>query len=117
MKIPPETILDRGWTYREETLGKLQARYSGFGIGIYRRIENELPGIFRNLRFYQSNVLQREDSYAVCELDPPFTIQLDPDCEVIILADQTIHIEIGTWSSDPCQEAIDFMRKHFNIGS
>lgn len=114
MKISPDDLLNRGWAYSEETFAEVQSRYSGFGLGIYGCIQDELPELFRNLRFYQSDVLQREDSYAVCEVDPPFSIQLDPDCEVIVLATETIHIEIGTWSANPCQEAVNFIREHFN---
>lgn len=115
MNISPDTLLNRGWSYKEETFGEVHSRYNGFGIGIYRSIEEEFPKLFRKLRFYQSNVHQSEDSYAVCEVDPPFSIQLDPDCEIIVLGSKTIHIEIGDWSPNPCQEAVDFIREHFNV--
>ncbi len=114
MKIPPDAIFGRNWTYSEETFEGLQNRYSGFGVDIYLCIQNEFPELFRNLRFYQSDVLQRNDSYAICEIDPPFGIQLDPDCEAVVIASKSIHIEIGRWSSNPCEEAVDFIREHFN---
>ena len=113
MPISPESLFARGWSFTEESFAKFKVRYTGFGSDLYEAILEQMPEVFRSLRFYQSDVHQRGDSYAICELKSPFSIQLDPDCEVICLGDHAVHTEIGTWFDDPCQEAIHFIRSHF----
>jgi len=105
--------------FQEETLDNVLVRYSGFGKDLYRLLQEKLPQVFSNLRFYQGTTHQSEDSYAVY-LDPDnpresFAIQLDPLCEVIVIWNQKIHTEIGTWSSDPELESIVFIQEEFKV--
>jgi len=113
MKATPKVMFGNDWSFSEETLEKCHARYAGYGCQLYDIIRDQIPTVFSRLRFYQSEIHQAGDSYAICEMDPPFSIQLDPDCEVIVLACETVHTEIGSWSSDPCGEAIIFIRRYF----
>ena len=106
-------LLNDGWTYKAESFDECARRYSRFGSELYQRMADALPECFACLRYFQDDDYQTEDSYAVCEIEHPFGIQLDPDCEVICLWDSQIHIEIGTRSSDPYAEAFDFIRRHF----
>ena len=68
-----------------------------------------------NLRFFRSSDFQSEDVYAIyASPDKIFAIQLDPDCAVICLWDEVDYpIEIGDWSTEPYDEAINFMQEHF----
>ena len=105
--------------FQEETLDKVQERYSGFGGNLYQLMEEQIPEIFLKLSFYQQTTYQSEDSYAVYEdRDNPeksFAIQLDPLCEVIVIWNQNIHTEIGSWSEDPEFESIKFIQEELNF--
>jgi len=103
----------RNWSFSEETLEELCTRYSGFGHELYEMIQDEIPFVFRQLRFYRSDLHQTGDSFAICELAQPFSIQLDPDIEVIVLGSQEAGTEIGSWVTSPCEDAMTFIRQHF----
>src|SRR4051812_24802905 len=113
MESTPKLMFSRDWSFSEETLETCCARYKGFGCQLYEVIRDQIPEAFPQLRFYQSDHHQSEDSYAICGIEPPFSIQLDPDCEVIVLGDERVRIEIGAWSEDPCADAIEFIRRNF----
>ena len=100
--------------FQEETLDKLLERYSGFGRNLYQLLEEKLPHVFSELRFYQERSYQTGDSYAVYDnADNSFAIQLDPDIEVIVLWNREIQTEIGTWVDKPEEEAIIFIEDNF----
>lgn len=107
-------LLPSNEEFQEETLNKVYERYSGIGRDLYQLIEEKLPQVFSNLRFYQGTNYQIGDSYAVYE-DPDnhgksFAIQLDPDIEVIVLWNSEIQTEIGSWVEKPEKEAILFIQ-------
>ena len=106
-------LLNDNWVYHRETQDEFSLRYSGFGAELYRRMAVALPDCYRALQLFRSVNHQTEDAFAVCEIAHPFVVQLDPECKVICLWDSDTHIEIGTWSSDPCEEAFVFIRNHF----
>lgn len=117
MKTDPvpskDDLLPSKEKFLEETLDKVHERYSGFGRDLYPLIGEKLPHVFCNLRFYQDNRYQMEDSYAVYE-DPgnpakSFAIQLDPHIEVIVLWNSEIQTEIGSWAKNPEEKAIIFI--------
>ena len=109
-------LLSDGWEYTEETIDDVSNRYHGFGSKIFILMEKELPIYYQNLRLYRSISYQVDDVFCICEgLGHDFGIQLDPDCEVICLWDEIIHIEIGNWSNDEYREAIDFIKDKFKI--
>lgn len=112
-------ILTSKHGFQEETLDKVQERYSGFGGNLYQLMEEKIPEVFFKLAFYQETKYQEEDSYAVYDdrVNPEktFAIQLDPLCEVIVLWNQKIHTEIGTWSEDPELESIKFIQEEFTL--
>ena len=107
------TLLNGAWSYVEETLDQCRARYEHFGIGVFDRLEQDLPELFHRLRYYQATDVQTQDAFAFCTGDHPFGIQLDPNCEVICLWDEATHVEIGTWSPDPEGDAIRFIQSNF----
>ena len=113
MDATPEVMFARNWSFSEETLEELRARYSGFGHELYEIIRDEIPAAFAQLRFYRSDLHQTGDSFAVCGLDRPFGIQLDPDIEVIVLGSEEARTEIGSWATSPYEDAINFIRQHF----
>jgi hypothetical protein len=113
MSVSPDSLFVRGWSFTEESFLECKVRYTRFGSGLYDLIQEQMPEVFQHLKFYQSDVHQPDDSYAICELERPFSIQIDPDCEVICLGGDAVHTEIGAWFDDPCQEAINFIRSHF----
>jgi hypothetical protein len=103
--------------FQEETLAKVLERYSGFGKNFYRLLEEKLPQVFSKLTFYQETSYQMRDSYAVYDdVDKSFAIQLDPDIEVIVIWNQYIQTEIGSWVDKPEEEAIIFIQDEF-LGS
>jgi len=112
MEATSQPMLHSEWRFTEETLEKCRVRYTGFGSRLYDIIRDQLPAVFSQLRFYQAEHFQTTDSYAICGAEPQFTIQLDPDCEVIVLAGENEHTEIGSWSDDPCAEAIQFISQY-----
>jgi hypothetical protein len=92
-------------------------RYSGFGKDLYKLIKQEIPIVFEKLVFYKRISIQQEDSYAIyTDKEKSFAIQLDPLCEVIVLWNENIHTEIGTWSEDVYEEAIGFIESEFLRG-
>lgn len=97
-----------------ETLVEFNIRYCGFGKNIYDAISELLPDIFSKLCLYKNIVSQTEDSYAVYnDGNKSFGIQLDPLCEVVVLWDESVHMEIGYWSNDVYSESIEFIKSHF----
>ncbi len=107
------SLLNDNWTYTPETREDVSRRYSGFGCELYDRMAALLPECYAALRFYRADCHQTEDSYAVCVISHPFAVQLDPDCRVICLWDEEIHVEIGTWSDTPYHESFEFIKRHF----
>jgi len=94
-----------------ETYEEYENRYMGFGKEFYSNIKNQLPHIYEKLSFYKRKNFQTVDSYAEF-IDPNyyFAIQLDPLCEVIVLWNEKKQIEIGTWSSNKYQLAINYIK-------
>ncbi|WP_294322555.1 hypothetical protein [uncultured Chryseobacterium sp.] len=85
-------------------------RYSGFGKDLYRQIEQRLPDVFKDFQYYQRINIQTEDSYAVYyNGQSSFCIQLDPLCEKIILWNENKQIEIGYWSDNEYEDALQFI--------
>jgi len=91
------------------------ARYTGFGKHLFTQMAERIPGAFDNLKFFRTTDFQSEDVYAIyTALNEVFAIQLDPDCTVICLWDkEDYHVEIGDWSPNAYEEAINFMHEHF----
>ena len=106
-------LLNDSWTYSPETHHDFALRYSGFGRELYKRMATALPDCHAALRYFRADCWQTDDSFAVCSIAHPFAVQLDPDCEVICLWDERIHVEIGTWSAEPYKESSEFIRRHF----
>ncbi len=110
-------LLPANEDFQEETIDKVLERYSGFGRDLYWLIEERLPHVFCNLRFYQGTTFQSGDSYAVYEdpsnLEKSFAIELDPDIRVIVLWNNEIQTEIGSWADKPEEEAIIFIDDNF----
>ena len=106
-------LLNDSWTYSPETYDEFALRYSGWGRELYHQMATILPEFHAALQYFRADCYQTEDSFAVCKIAHPFGIQLDPDCKVICLWDEEIHIEIGTWSTEPYEESFEFIRRHF----
>jgi len=97
--------------FSEESFISFNQRYCGFGKDIYQIIQLELPETFNNLKFFKRIIFQTEDSYALyCNADISFVIQLDPLCEVIVLWNDKTRTEIGSWSPNEYDEALDFIK-------
>lgn len=104
-------LLDPIEAFTEESFNSFNQRYSGFGKDIYQIIQLELPEIFNHLKFFKRIFFQPEDSYALyCNADISFVIQLDPLCEVIVLWNVKTRTEIGSWSPNEYDEALDFIK-------
>jgi hypothetical protein len=89
----------------------LLSRYSGFGSEIFSVLQEKLPEIFEKLQFFHAAKYQTSDVYAVYDDGAKaFCIQLDPDIEVIVLWNEKIQTEIGSWSKDVYGDAISFIR-------
>ena len=86
-------------------------RYAGFGAGLLDRLQLELPEVWEALTFYRPVRRQTDDVWAVDSRDgSSLVLQLDPDCEVIVLTGHTGQVEIGTWESRPEDAAMAFIR-------
>jgi hypothetical protein len=97
--------------FLSESYFEFQNRYEGFGKELYSQLKAEIPEIFNEISFYQQRNIQTEDSYAeYISSNHSFVIQLDPLIEVIVLWNAQKSIEIGTWSTNECKEAIDFIK-------
>ena len=109
--------------YKEETYLEVLDRYNGFGKGIYKKLQIELPNIFSNLKFYHAikstekcvgYFPECEDSYAIFDDGvKTFIIQLDPLSEVLIVNNYEISIETGYWSPDEYTDVINFIKENF----
>lgn len=96
--------------FHSESFSAFEKRYIGFGKDLFLRIKDQIPEVFTELRFYQRKPFQSEDSYAeYCHDGKVFVIQLDPLCEVIVLWNDHTSVEIGTWSSNEYDEALQFI--------
>ena len=112
MKLSPNEMFSRSAIFEEESPQQALTRYSGFGSGVYELMKSELPHIFCKLSFYRYKATTQShgDSFAICDSEEPFSIQLDPDCEVIVLGNAKVSTEIGAWFADPCSVAVDFVK-------
>ncbi|MBT3817082.1 MAG: hypothetical protein HOE80_03365 [Candidatus Magasanikbacteria bacterium] len=107
MKKKTHQILPN-WEFSIETIESVTKRYNGFGYKLFQKLKQYHPNIYSKVVFYRSKTYQSEDVYAVCEGIPnEFMIQLDPDCEVIVLSNGKNTVEIGSWSDDEYIEAIE----------
>jgi len=108
-------LLFDNWDFTEETYSEAMTRYSGFGAKLFDNLADRVPGILSFFRFFRSTGYQSEDIFAVCEaIERPFAIQLEPSCEVICIWSDTVNtIEIGDWSENEYEEAIEFIQEHF----
>ncbi|WP_026727392.1 hypothetical protein [Flavobacterium denitrificans] len=108
--------------YIEEKFEEVLVRYNRFGKDLYNVIKEELPDVFKYLKYYRTikygNIGQLEDSYATYnDGDILFAIQLEPECEVICLYNREIHIEISDWNNnDYYKQSIEFIRTEFLNG-
>lgn len=95
----------------EENIEDFTNRYQGFGKEVYKYIKQELPNIYSRLKYYRNTITQTEDSYAeFIDNINNLAIQLDPVSEVIVIWDETKHIEIGTWSNNQYKETINYIK-------
>ena len=116
-------ILGDHQEYIEENFDDFLKRYTRFGKELYRIIEKELPNVFNRLKFYRATKstgkyvygAQLEDSYAIYDDGKiMFSIQLEPESEVICLNNWETQIEIGDWEqNDYYKQAIDFIKTEF----
>ena len=83
---------------KEETFAEFSKRYSGFGENLYEFLKLNYPRFFCKLTFFRDVVERSPVSYAFYKDERnSFIIQLDPECDVIILWDDIEHIEFGSW--------------------
>lgn len=116
-------ILGDHQEYIEESFNEVLKRYTRFGKELYRIIEKELPSVFNKLKFYRATKstekyvygAQLEDSYAIYDDGKIiFSIQLEPESEIICLNNWETQIEIGDWEqNDYYKQAIDFIKIEF----
>ncbi|AXR68328.1 hypothetical protein [Leptospira mayottensis] len=102
--------------YIRENFSEFNARYSGTCKNLYKKISSEIPQIFKKLNFYRN--FRDDDSFAECLNDNlSFVIQLDPDCEVIVLFNGKMQMEFGVWGETKEGEvedlALDFIKENF----
>ncbi|WP_428666456.1 hypothetical protein [Runella sp.] len=90
-----------GFNFVEESYNDFLLRYSGFGEDFYQLLKEQLPDVFKQLRFFKSTNHQPEDSFALYQnVDGLFCIQLDPLCEVVILWNNEKHVEFNSRCND-----------------
>ena len=96
--------------FESESIENVRKRYSGFGIALFKLIEDCHEEVCDRLAFYRSTTHQNNDVYAVCSnKNNSCAIQLDPDTEVICLWNKTVRTEITSWSENPEHEALEFL--------
>jgi len=116
-------ILGDHQEYIEENFDDVLIRYTRFGKELYSIIKKELPNVFNKLKFYRATKstekyvygAQLEDSYAIYNDGKiMFSIQLEPESEVICLYNWETGIEIGDWEqNDYYKQSIDFIKSEF----
>lgn len=103
-------LLSDSFNYNEETYADAMERYSGFGAKLFEVLKSRIPEVLQKLRFFQSISYQQEDVYAVYENgSTSFVIQLEPVGEVICIWNDTVSTEIGSWSENEYEEAVQFI--------
>ena len=76
-------------------------RYSGIGMNLYSYIQSCKPQIFQRLSFYKKKIEHIPDSFAYYDGESTsFAIQMDPDCDVIIIWNSFERKEFGSWDND-----------------
>ena len=92
------TILKSHYPVIEENYFEFINRYHGFGKGLYYFIKENHPDIYNNLKFYKKKEHSAPDSFALLDKqEKTLAIQLDPECEMIIIWNDKIQLEFGTW--------------------
>jgi len=118
-------ILGDHQEYEEEKFEEVVLRYNRFGKELYNVIKEELPNVFKYLKYYKGTKstekcvfgAEPENSYAIYnDGNILFSIQLEPECEVICLNNWKTQIEIGDWdNNDYYKQSIEFIRTQFLI--
>jgi len=111
--------------YQEETFNEMVIRYKGFGENLYAALQENLPNIFENLKYYRATIssgicvmdhVQTLDSYAIYKFqNNSFAIQLEPEGATIIVWNWEVEFETGYWSENPVAETLDFIKQNFVI--
>jgi hypothetical protein len=102
----------KGFNFVEESYKEFLLRYSGFGDDFYQLLKEQLPDVFKQLRFFKSTNHQPEDSFALYHnVDGLFCIQLDPLIEVVILWNNEKHVEFSSWCNDKHLGALEYIKE------
>jgi len=105
-------INERG--YKSESLQDVMVRYKGFGKDLYTCMDAELPSVMNSIRFFKKTETQPLDSYAVFDNGrSKFALQLDPECEHIIIWNEDKHLEFGFWTTDLYNSVLASIKTEF----
>ena len=103
-------LLQSHYPIRQESLQEFSKRYSGIGEALYVYIRDHYPKVHERLVFYRSENVHLPDSFAYYnDSKNPFAMQLDPDCDVVVLRNDKGQWEFGEWSEDMYTEIIDWI--------
>jgi len=101
--------------YVKEDFSQFNFRYSGSCKNFYRKLNSELPEIFSKLIFYRN--FTHDDSFAeFLTNELSFVVQLDPDCQVIVLFNNETTVEFSVYDNKDDETenlALDFIKKTF----
>lgn len=74
-------------------------RYKGYGKDLYAYLEDHDKAFYDKLKFFKAKDNTINDSYALySDNGKSLVIQLDPDCQTIIIWDEYTENEYGIWS-------------------
>lgn len=105
-------LIDRkNWAYVEEEYNQFLDRYAGFGKDVVLALIGTKIAKTSDFKFYKSSGKQECDAFFVfvsknCE----FVLQLDPECEVVVVWDEIERVEFTSWSDDVVQEVMLYLK-------
>jgi len=89
-----------------ERFDQFNARYFGFGKGLFVELHNRLESHNLNIKFYHGSVAVEDAFVLLYKNGTEIAIQLDPLIEKIILWDQETRIELGDWYDNHVELAL-----------
>lgn len=106
-----EKLLKSYFPLQEESLSEFHERYTGYGNGLYDYLAKHQPEIYDKITLYRSLGNQQMDSLAYYENGVhSFVVQLEPEGEVIVLWNEEIQTEYGTWEPLDYRNIVEYIQ-------
>lgn len=105
--MPECELLPENGKFVIESYYEMNQRYLGFGKDLFQEIYKARKLKQNSIKFFKRIDSQIIDSYAiVTNINSTVAIQLDPECEKIIIWNSIEHYEKGDWITNHIDDSI-----------